>query len=383
MKRRLVILTEIIAPYRIPLFNALSLREQVDLHVFFLSETDASLRQWRVYREEIAFSYEVLKSFRRRIAGFNVLITRGVSAALDRQNPELIVAGGYSYVAMWEAMRWARLRRVPFLLWSESNSQDARKNLWPVEFAKRKFVASCQGYVVPGRSASAYLSSLGAPTETINVAPNAVDVERFAKGAEEARRNPGRRNELGLPSQYFLYVGRFVRSKGVYDLLNAYTKLPEEIRRVAALVFVGDGEERAELIRRSRDIRTGCILFPGFVHRDELPAYYANANALVFPTHSDPWGLVVNEAMACGIPVITTDVAGCTADLVCDGMNGSVINARDPDGLQEAMLNLLNDPGLCRRMGQAGISRAQSFTPQAWADGMVHGVMQTLGATRE
>lgn len=383
MKRRLVILTEIIAPYRIPLFNALSLREQVDLHVVFLSETDAGLRQWRVYREEIEFSYEVLNSFRRRIAGFNVLFTRGVSAALDGKNPEVIVAGGYSYVAMWEAMRWARLRRVPFLLWSESNSQDARKNLWPVEFAKRKFIDSCQGYIVPGRSASAYLSSLGAATERIYVAPNAVDVERFTERAVEARRNPGRRNELSLPSQYFLYVGRFVRSKGVYDLLNAYAKLPEEIRRVAGLVFVGDGEERAELIRRSRDIRTGCILFPGFVHRDELPSYYANANALVFPTHSDPWGLVVNEAMACGIPVITTDVAGCTADLVCDGINGSVIHARDPDGLQEAMLNLLNDPGLCRRMGQAGISRTQSFTPQAWADGMVQGVMQSLGATRE
>ena len=380
MKRRLVILTEIIAPYRIPLFNALSLREQVDLHVVFLSETDASLRQWPVYWEEIAFSYEVLKSFRRRVAGFNVLITRGVSAALDRKNPEVIVAGGYSYVAMWEAMRWARLRGIPFLLWSESNSQDARKNLWPVEFAKRKFIDSCQGYIVPGRSASAYLSSLGAPKERIYVAPNTVDVERFTRGAEHARRNPGRRNELSLPSQYFLYVGRFVRSKGVYDLLNAYSGLPEEVRRIAGLVFVGDGEERAELMRRSRDIRTGCVVFPGFVQRDELPAYYVHANALVFPTHSDPWGLVVNEAMACGTPVIATDVAGCTTDLLCDGMNGYVVSSGNPGQLTQAMLKLATDPEMRWRMGQASANRTQSFTAQAWAEGTIRAVMNCLGA---
>lgn len=380
MKRRLLILTEIIAPYRIPLFNALSVREEVDLNVVFLSETDASLRQWRVYREEIKFSYEVLKSFRRRIAGFNVLITRGVSAALDRRDPEIILAGGYSYVAMWEAKRWARVRGIPFLLWSESNSQDARKNLWPVEFAKRKFIDDCQGYVVPGRSATEYLSSLGARKERIYVAPNAVDVERFTKCAEESRRSPGCRDQFGLPPQYFLYVGRFVRSKGIYDLLNAYSGLPEEVRRIAGLVFVGDGEERAELKRRSSEIRTGCIIFPGFVQRDELPAYYANAIALVFPTHSDPWGLVVNEAMACGTPVIATDVAGCTADLLCEGINGYVVSSGDPKQLTRAMLKLATDPELRRRMGQASANRSQSFTAQAWAEGTVRAVMNRMGA---
>ena len=383
MKPRLLILTEIIAPYRIPVFNALAACEELDLHVVFLSETDASLRQWRVYREEIQFSYEVLKSFRRRIGGFNLLITRGVGAALDRNHPEIILAGGYSYMAMWQAERWARARGIPLLLWSESNLTDLRKKFWWVEFAKRKFMEACQGYVVPGISATEYLASFGVAKEKIHVAPNAIDVERFAKGAEEARRNPGQRQRLGLPSQYFLYVGRFARCKGIYDLLTAYERLPEEIRRVASLVMVGDGEERGELMRRSREVQTGRIMFPGFVQRDELPVYYACADALVFPTHSDPWGLVVNEAMACGLPVIATEAAGCAADLVCDGMNGYVVKIGKPERLAEAMLTLLNDPELRRRMGGASANRSRSFTPQIWAEGAVRGVMDCLGAVRE
>jgi glycosyltransferase involved in cell wall biosynthesis len=379
MKCRLLILTEIIAPYRIPVFNALAAREEVDLHVVFLSETDAGLRQWHVYLDEIQFSYEILKSFRRRIAGFNVLLTRGVSAAIERADPGVIVAGGYSYVAMWEAKRWARARGIPLLLWSESNSQDARRNLWPVEFAKRKFIQACQGYVVPGKSAAEYLASFGVGKEKISLAPNAVDVKRFATSAELARRDLRGRKRLGLPAQYFLYVGRFVKSKGIYDLLNAYAKLPDKIRYRVGLVFVGDGEERNELMRRSRDLRAGCIMFPGFVQRDELPDYYANAIALVFPTYSDPWGLVVNEAMACGIPVIATDAAGSIADMVCDGMNGYVVGAADADRLSQAMLKLVSDSELCRRMGQASAARSQCFTPQVWAEGVVRALRDFPG----
>lgn len=378
MKRRLVILTEIIAPYRIPVFNALAARDEVDLHVVFLSETDASLRQWHIYREEIRFSYEVLKSFRRRIAGFNVLLTRGVSAALERANPEVIIVGGYSYVAMWEAKRWARAHRIPLLLWSESNSQDARNNRWPVEFAKRKFIEACQAYVVPGKSAAEYLAGFGVEQQKIYVAPNAVDVKRFARGAEAARRDPKCRERLGLPPQYFLYVGRFVKSKGIYDLLNAYAKLPEKIRSTAGLVLVGHGEERNELMHRGRELGAGRVMFPGFVQRDDLPAYYANAMTLVFPSHSDPWGLVVNEAMACGIPVIATDAPGCTADLVCDGVNGYVVGTGDADELSQAMLRLGNRE-LHERMGRASAARSHCFTPQVWSEGIVRAVMGFQG----
>src|SRR5580698_10314993 len=106
MKRRLVILTEIISPYRIPLFNALAQRAEVDLHVIFLAETDPDLRQWQIHKEEIQFSYEILPSWRRRVGRYNALLNRGVGIALGKTAPDVILCGGYNYVASWQALFW-------------------------------------------------------------------------------------------------------------------------------------------------------------------------------------------------------------------------------------------------------------------------------------
>jgi len=136
------------------------------------------------------------------------------------------------------------------------------------------------------------------------------------------------------------------------------------------------------LVRCSRKICPGKVLFPGFLQRDELSAFYALAEALVFPTHSDPWGLVVNEAMACGLPVIVTDVAGCVSGLVRDGENGYVVGASDAEGLSQAMERLLSAPDLQQQMGYRSREISSRFTPQAWADGLVRAVAGNLGEGR-
>jgi len=137
---RLTIITEIISPYRIPLFNALNRHPNVDLYLIFLAETDPELRQWQVYKNEIDFSYEVLPSYRKRIRGHNALLNRGVGRALSVAKPDAILCGGYNYLASWQALWWARKRGVPFLLWSESNLQDMRGGSRFIEFLKREFL---------------------------------------------------------------------------------------------------------------------------------------------------------------------------------------------------------------------------------------------------
>src|SRR5580704_11994766 len=99
--KRMVILTEIIAPYRIPVFNALARHEGIDLHVIFLAETDPALRDWRVYKNEIQFSYQVLPSWRQKLGGYNLLLNRGLKAALQKAAPNVVLCGGYNYLASW------------------------------------------------------------------------------------------------------------------------------------------------------------------------------------------------------------------------------------------------------------------------------------------
>ena len=125
-----------------------------------------------------------------------------------------------------------------------------------------------------------------------------------------------------------------LRQREFSNWLDAYAQLHPEVRSQVGLVFVGDGDARIELTTRGSKVCPGKVQFSGFVHRERLPEFYALADALVFPTHSDTWGLVVNEAMSCGLPVVATSVAGCVADLVEDGWNGFVVPPwiRRPNG---------------------------------------------------
>ena len=278
---------------------------------------------------EIRFSFEVFPSFRRRIKKYNLLLNRGLTRALARQRPDAILCGGYNYVASWQAALWARKRRIPFLLWIESTAFDQRKKRALVEGLKRKFFGLCSGFVVPGRSSADYLREFDVPDSKIFRAPNAVDNALFSEGSKEARGDAANvRTRLELPDRYFLYVGRLVEAKGVFELLDAYAKLEESLRSIIGLVFVGDGKARSQLESRAATIVPGKIRFVGFVQKEQLPAYYALCDALIFPTHSDPWGLVVNEAMASGSAIVTTDVAGCAADLVENGSNGFVVASK-------------------------------------------------------
>ncbi len=379
MRRRLVILTEIISPYRIPLFNELVQNPEVDLQVIFLAETDPTLRQWQVYKEEIRFSFQVLPSWRKRVGKYNLLLNRGLRHALAAAAPQIILCGGYSYVAAWQCMKWARARKIPLVLWSESNAQDQRGRHAAVEFLKHKFVGMCSGFVVPGRSAREYLRSHQVEDRRIFTAPNAVDNELFASSAEVARQNAGAlRRELALPERYFLFVGRLVREKGVFELLAAYAKLDELTRQQVGLVFVGDGPCREALERQASLVSPGVIRFAGFAQRERLAAYYALAETFILPTYTDTWGLVVNEAMACGLPVILSRAAGCAADLVSENWNGLLVTPKDELSLRLAMKEIAGQSSLRANMGANSAQRISGYSPAEWSMGIAAMVATTL-----
>jgi len=383
-KRRLLILSEIIAPYRIPVFNALAQNQGIDLHVVFLAETDATLRQWHIYKDEIHFSYEVLPSWRFRLGQKNLLLNWGLQAALKKFVPETIICGGYNYPASWQALLWARRNNIDFVLWSESNQHDTRSSSLWVERMKSYFLVRCDRYVAPGKSSFAYLQLLGLPEEKIFIAPSVVDNNWFESRARAVRaREHEVRQQLRLPERFVLFAGRLVQEKGIFDLLEAYGRLEANIRCKVSLVFAGDGIGRAELEQRARRINPGTVCFAGFAQREDLAAMYGLADVFVLPTHSDPWGLVVNEAMACGLPVIVTNVAGCAADLVDDGRNGFVVPPADPDKLCQAIDTVLRNTELRRQMRTRSHERIRKYSPEACAAGLAAAAFPSEGGSNE
>jgi glycosyltransferase involved in cell wall biosynthesis len=380
MSRRVVIITEIIAPYRIPVFNALAQHDGIDLHVIFLAENDRTQRQWLVYKEEIRFSYQVLPSWRRRLGRHSLLLNWGAESALRQAAPDFIICGGYNYVASWRAMAWARRNRVPFSLWAESTTRDFRGGYALIEFLKTRFLRACDAFVVPGKSSVEYLMNYGVPEEMIFAAPNAVDTQLFARRAEAIRSDDATHREaLRLPARFFLFAGRLVPEKGIFDLLRAYGALPSELRKKMGLVFVGDGPARSALLHSAAATDPGSVQVVGFAQREHLAAYYALADVFVFPTHTDPWGLVVNEAMACGLPVISSGAAGCAADLVESGWNGRVVSPGDVEQLAAAMAELAGDNELRSLMGQRSRERIELYSPEACAAGMASAMLSHAG----
>ena len=374
MKHRLVIITEIIAPYRVPVFNALAQHPKIDLKVIFLAKTDPSTRQWRVYADEIQFEHQILPSWRTRIKKYNLLLNQKVVDALRKANPDAIVCGGYNYLASWQALRWSGRNHVPFLLWCESTAHDHRAGHLMVESLKKNFFDKCDGCIVPGTKSREYAHLMGVSPEHIFIAPNAVDNDLFASRANDAQRNaPRLRADLNLPVRYFLFAGRLVKSKGVLELLKAYGSLNQNLRSQFGVVFAGDGPLRSELETIAKSICPGTMNFAGFVQRDELASYYGLADCLVFPTHSDPWGLVVNEAMACGLPVICGESAGCAADLV--KANGRLIDSRDVDQLAHAMEQLASDVDLRRQMSRESLKIIRNYSPEICAAGIAQAAL--------
>jgi glycosyltransferase involved in cell wall biosynthesis len=377
MKRRLVILTEIISPYRIPLFNALAQHGLVDVHVIFLAETDPTLRQWQVYKDEIRFSYEILRSWRRRFGKYNILINRGVTDALSKSSPDVILCGGYNYIASWQALGWARTQEIPFVLWSESNAKDLRRGHAIVEFLKRVFLSKCSGFFAAQEYLCAYHS---VKQDAVFTAPNAVDNDFFAMAAATARQSTAKhRQELDLPKRYFLFAGRLVREKGVFELLAAYAKLEESIRRQVGLVFVGDGGSRRQLEQQAAAVAQGMIRFAGFAQREQLAIYYALAEALVLPTYADTWGLVVNEAMACSLPVVLSSAAGCAAELLRENWNGLLVQPRDLSSLTLAIRTIAVQPGLHATMGINSAQHISHYSPNEWVGGVEQMVEANAG----
>jgi glycosyltransferase involved in cell wall biosynthesis len=186
--------------------------------------------------------------------------------------------------------------------------------------------------------------------------PYAVDNDWFRSRAEAAA--VGRdslRAELGLaPGQpVILYAAKFIARKKPDDLIEAYAAIARDpALRAPALVFVGDGEMRPALEARAKALGLGGVRFAGFRNQSALPAFYDLCDVFVLPSRLEPWGLVINEVMNAGRAVIASDEVGAAIDLVQDGENGFVFPAGDVAALADRLRRTLQDPALCRRMGE-------------------------------
>lgn len=349
---KVVIITQVMAPSRIPVFNLIARDPDIELVVLFAAESEPH-RRWPTYKEEIEFHYEVLPEyFNFRQGSSWTHLSRGLIRKLRRYSPDLVIAGGWDQLTHLWAYLLRHLLKYKFVWWVESTERDARSGSTWKERMKTRFVEKADGILVPGRGSHDYVKRMN--PRAVYVAPNVVDNRRFARPEEPSTSQDFK----------FIFIGRLHEDKGVDDLLTAWRHLPEESFR---LVIVGDGPLDG-LVRDAAN-RDPRIHFVGHVDRDELATLLRASDAFVFPSRSDPWGLVINEAMAAGLPVISTPAPGAVDDLVEDSVNGYIVPTRDPLALSEAMAELASSRERAQAMGRRSLEIIERYSPEAAARG--------------
>ena len=358
---RITLLTEIPAPFRIPLFNALAAQPDAELEVLFLSGLDPK-RPYPIYADEFEFGWRILRGWELRRHGRWTVFSRGVLRALITSRPSVIVIGGWNQPAFWMAALYGRLTRTPLVAWVESTARDERTQARWIEVLKRALTRVCRAFLVPGNASAEYLVSLGVDPERIQHAPNAVDIYIFGHNVREARSDRERlRAELGLGRCTFLYVGRLDPEKGV-DLLLAAARSVE-----ADFVIIGTGSDADRLAASA----PANVRFIGRLERDDLVPWYAAADAFVLPSYSDQWGMVLNEAATAGLPLISTDAAGAAHDLIVENENGFRVAAGSEPELAAALTRVAADEAFRARAAARSVEIASSYTPAAWAEAVM------------
>jgi glycosyltransferase involved in cell wall biosynthesis len=353
---RLALLTEIPAPYRIPLFNALA--ERLELRALFLARADPRRSYYGLHQDEWRFEHRVLPGRGVRRGGRWVVLSRGVLGELRRFRPDAVGVGGWNQPAFWQALGYARARRVPLLVWIESTARDSRSEALPLRLARRAMIRGAAGAFVPGRAAAEYARSLG--VRNVELAPNAVDTALFERAAVD-------RAHRDEPT--FLYAGRLDAEKGVDVLVRAFERVP------GRLVLVGTGTDEA----RVRTLAGERVELAGPRDRDELVRFYADADVFVLPSRSEPWGMVLNEAAEAGLPLVATEEVGAAHDLIEEGVNGFRVPAGDERALADALRRFADDASFRLAAGRRSRELVRAYTPEAWADGVARLAAGSIG----
>ncbi len=340
---------------------------------------------WQVSRSDEPFSWTTLVADRplEEIAGS--ICKQAMTEALDRDQPDAVAVCGYSRPESMAALRWAVRNRRPAILMSETQKIDHPRTWWK-EAIKRSRVQKFAAAIVGGPRHRDYLIELGMPADRIALGYNAVDNASFASLAENARKSSeGRKN---LPARdYFLTVNRFVPEKNLTALIRAFAAYRSQVPEGQAwdLVLSGDGTCRAEIEATIASVRLEhAIHLAGFLQASELSRLYAFASGFVHPSRMEPWGLVVNEAAACGLPLLVSDRAGCVETLVPEptGTTGRRFDPGDATSMTAAMTWLAS---LAREdrdlMGRRAARVVSHWGPDRFASGMIEALAKAGSAS--
>lgn len=346
---KVLFVSNIPSPYRVAFFNELG--KHCKLTVAFEGQM-ASDRN-KAWFAETASSFKSVYMKGKQINNEQFFCPEVVSVV--KQGFDTIILGGYSSPTSMLAIAYMKLHSIPFYI--EVDGGLIREDSRPKYLLKKTLISSASGWISSGKHTTQYLLHYGAKPDAVyhypfsslrdsDILPNTVTAEK--KGVL--------RQDLAIASQkVVLSVGQFIPRKGFDVLMQAAASLDPGIG-----IYIVGGEPTEEYLRLNEDLGLKNVHFLGFKSRDELAKYYKAADLFVLPTREDIWGLVINEAMAYGLPVITTDNCVAGLELVEDGVNGYIVSVDDFRTLTEKINRVFSSD--LEKMGKASLEKIRPYT---------------------
>jgi glycosyltransferase involved in cell wall biosynthesis len=380
------------AQYAAPIFRAMAQDGRLEILVAYCSLQGAEPGLDPGFGRELAWDIPLLegypwkeianRSLRPGVERFFGLVNPGLYGLVRHGGFDAVVSFvGYVCVSFWILVAAAKLGGVALLFGTDAHELVTRdgspwkaavkRRLWP------RLYRLADVAVVPSTGGASLMRSLGLPAERVALTPYVVDNERWIEASAKSDRC-ATRARWGVPAgvPVALFSGKLQAWKGPRDLLRAFARAGLDS---AHLVFAGDGPLREALEAEARSLQLDRrVHFLGFVNQSALPEVYTAADLLVVPSHYEPFGVVVNEAMLCGRPVVVSDRVGARLDLVREGETGYVYPCGNVEKLAEILRALLPDGERLSRMGRAARAQMANWSPEKAIDALVEAVEKAI-----
>lgn len=367
---KIAVLFHRLGPYHFARLRALA--RVCELHAVEYSAVDVTY-DWDAINDRVSFRRTTLFVDSDVSTKHNKTIEQALQAAFASIPPDVVAIPGWAGRHVLAALDLCHRLAVPTIVMSASTEYDYPR-VWWREWLKTKIIRCFSAALVGGVPHKAYMQKLGMPAERIFVGYDVVDNAYFADGSSHARENGlALRKQYCLPENYFLASSRFIAKKNLFGLIEAYAQYRERVGPGAwKLVLLGDGVLRPQIEHGIAEQNlSGEVLLPGFKQYQDLPVYYGLSKAFIQASTTEQWGLVVNEAMACGVPVLVSNRCGCAPDLVSDGLNGFQFDPYNVEMLSSRMVELHCGLHDLERMGKANRETMTKWTPELFAANMV------------
>lgn len=361
-------IANVMTPYRLALHGRID-RELTGVRLLTIYTHDVGDQAWslagddpgRVFR--FGQGDQILNASNPRFALHEWRKGGRIIEFLKARRPAAAFICGYNDPGRLRVIRWCKANRLPLFLIGDSNVRtDTATGLKRVvkNAVVGRVVRACAGVMPFGSSGAAYFARYGATPATTFYVPCEPDYDLILALPEATIAQVRQQFSIDPARRRAVFCGRMIHEKRPHMALDAFVALADQ-RPDLDLIMIGDGVKKVELEARVPERLKGRVLFTGFVGRQEIiSALYRLSDVLIMPSYYEPWGLVVNEAIAGGMAVVASDLVGAVPELVKDGVNGRVFAADDQAALNAALLEATEPSRL------AALKRAGAGVLAAW-----------------